>query len=110
MVAANPLLLERRRLARAELARVDLARAEQVASICAAGPTHEERALVDRHVRSLPGPLGAAWAEFCALPAPQQAAALREPSFAGMPWHSLLQCNPYALLPRWRRIAARWVA
>lgn len=51
----------------------------------------------DAHRRNetMPGYLGELWADFLAMPQPQQIKALRHDEFKGMAWQSLLQCSPY---------------
>lgn len=53
------------------------------------------------------GTLRTAWAEFIALPTTDQVEALESNDFRGVPWQSLLQCNPYSRLAGWEQIQLR---
>ena len=94
-------------VALAELERVRKARAAQLAAICESGLSADERSIVEQYVRNLQGPLGSAWAAYIAQTPERQLAALDAPTFENLPWQSLLQCNPYAMLARWAPIRLR---
>jgi len=56
--------------------------------------------------RLLAGPLGEAWASFMVLSPEDQARALLQEEFRGVPWQELLQCSPYTPARRTREAAA----
>jgi len=102
--------VDQRRLttaARFEVERVRQARAAQTALILRRGLTEAEMEHVKLCNGTVPGLLGALWTEFSNLPLAAQLRALGEPTFRGMSWQSLLQCNPYAMLAQWEPIKLR---